>query len=53
MEKCSQCGYEIKEGEFRCPRCFKSLIHLGGCTNCGKCKEKSLLNKVNKKMKND
>ncbi|NLT95814.1 MAG: hypothetical protein GXW85_09845 [Clostridia bacterium] len=36
--KCSQCGYEIKdENAVRCPRCFKSLLHLGGCVNCGKC----------------
>ncbi|MDK2822694.1 MAG: hypothetical protein PWP71_612 [Clostridia bacterium] len=36
--KCPQCGYEIKDEEaVRCPRCFKSLLHIGGCTNCGKC----------------
>lgn len=37
--KCPQCGYEIEdEKAIRCPRCFKSLLHVGSCTNCGKCK---------------
>ncbi|MFZ7103468.1 MAG: hypothetical protein ACOWWO_12545 [Peptococcaceae bacterium] len=36
--KCPQCGYEIKDkNEVRCPRCFKSLLHSGGCSGCGKC----------------
>lgn len=47
--KCPQCGYEIKEDTFRCPRCFKSLVHVGSCTNCGKCKEKGLIKKLTKK----
>lgn len=53
METCSQCGYEFKEDEFRCPRCFKSRIHAGGCTNCGKCKTKNVLKEVRKKKKDD
>ncbi|MGI6224620.1 MAG: hypothetical protein ACOYJ1_00050 [Peptococcales bacterium] len=41
--KCPQCGYEIREeNAVRCPRCFKSLLHTGGCTNCGKCSIKKV-----------
>ncbi|MFZ5753947.1 MAG: hypothetical protein ACOY3J_06870 [Bacillota bacterium] len=36
--KCPRCGYEVKTGELRCPRCMQNLLACGGCSgNCSAC----------------
>lgn len=39
-QKCPTCGYEVDlSEEFRCPRCFSSMIEFMKCHgNCSECR---------------